>query len=345
MITDRVQLAGLDAYFRDPATGKINLGGITPTIRTAPLNKGKQIEISGIQLLIEHQDLQSFFAYPYNNNDDPVFAPLFRFSVMKEMFPGLFADPFSHRIHNIAGYLDFSEGTLTNGRVMEVDGIPTIVSIGRDKCIWVSKEYVMPAPISINAVAWELATSKLTPPDSFHYKIKIASKDEAGAALPDIEIGRGTAQMLQADAKRAIDGLNNLNIKSFQVTFTAKVYEDSYLNERHLPTINENLGRPLLRAINILEPVPSIYEINSLSELKNLCSDVHLFENPGPAINRLTATLDLSAVLVNSTNQIISNNDVYNLGSRYEYVELILFPNQFTRFEAKKIGEELTRVN
>lgn len=340
MITDRIQLAGLDAYFRDPATGKVNLGGITPTIRTAPLNKGKQAEISGIQLLIEHKDLQPLLAYPSDNAGLPTSAPLFKISVMKEMFPGLFADPFRHRVHNIAGYLDFNEGTLEHGRVMEVDGVPTICSTGEEELVWISREYVMPDPISIDAIAWELATIKLTPPDSFHYKIEIALNGVAAAITID-----NAGQMLKANAKRAIEGLANTNINSFQIIFTAKVFEDSYLKERHLPAVNENIGRPLLRAINILEPITSIYEFNSLIELQNLCSDFHLFENPGAAIPRLTALLDCSSTLVNSPNQIIGNNDIYDAGSKYEFIELKMLTNQFTKFEAKRKGEILLKNN
>lgn len=350
MITDRIQLAGLDAYFRDPATEKVNLGLITPTIRTAPVNKGKQIEISGIQLLIEHQNLLALLSYPSDDQDIPIEAPLFKISVVKEMFPNLFADPFSHRVHNIAGYIDFKEGTLANGRVMEIDGIPTIVSIGKDDCIWVSKEYKMPDPISIDAIAWELATSKLTHPDSFFYCIKISPKDILGNILPPIEIGN-TDMMLKADAKRAIDSLDNTGIKSFQITFTAKVLEDSNIKERHLPNINEKVGRPLLRAINILEPIKSIYEINSLSEVQNLCSNFQFFENSGTVITRFTGTLDISATLVNSINQwIYSDNNlldsipnIYHSTSKYEFVELQILSNQFTRFEAKRMGIELKK--
>jgi len=351
MITDRIQLAGLESYFLVrapgpvpapglvPAPGKVNLGGITPTIRTAPLNKGKQIEISGIQLLIEHQDLRPFLGYPSDNANSYVDAPLFKVSVMKEMFPGLFADPFSHRVHNIAGYLDFNDGTLTNGRVLEVDGIPTICSTGKEECVWLSRKYEMPDPISIDAIAWELATAKLTPPDSFHYKIEIALND--GAATITID---NAGQMLKADAKRAKVGLNNQGVNNFQFNFRAKVFEDSCLTERSLPLVNEKIGRPLLRAVNIVELVQSVYVINSLFELQNLCSDFHLFENPGAVLPRLTATLDLSATLVNSPNQNIVNNDIYNNASVYEFVELKLFANQFTRFEAKRSGEELIRI-
>lgn len=359
MITDRIQLAGLDAYFRDPnspaTANPVNFGGRTPTIRTAPIKKGKQLEISGIQLLIEHADLQPLLAFQFDDQNPPQPAPLFKIVVMKEMFPGLFADPFSHRVHNISGYLDFNDGTLTNGRVMEVDGVPTICSIGREDCIWVSKEYIMPDPISIRAIAWELATSKLTPPNSFHYKIEIALKHTDGTTTPifinnNAHNGDTTqdGSMLKANAKRAIeilnyDTLNYKDIGSFQITFIAKVYQDSYLTERSLPPINENIGRPLLRAFNILEPVKSIYEINSLMELQNLCSDYHLFENPGREITRLAATLNLNAVLVNSTNQVIANSDIYDANSRFEYVELELMQDDFTRFEAKRNGFKLLR--
>ena len=163
-----------------------------------------------------------------------------------------------------------------------------------------------------------------------------------GAAAITID---NAGQMLKADAKRAIEGLANANINSFQITFTAKVFEDSYLKERHLPAINENLGRPLLRAINILEPVKSIYEINSIMELQSLCSDFHLFENPGAAIHRLTALLDCSATLVNSPNQIIVNNDIYDVASKYEYIELNLLSTQFIKLEAMRKGEILVKNN
>ena len=341
MITDRIQLAGLDAYFRDPATGKVNLGGITPTIRTAPLKQGKQVEISGIQMIIEHQDLQPLLAYPSDNAGLPTNAPLFKISVMKEMFPGLFADPFSHRVHNIAGYLDFNEGTLINGRVMEVDGIPTVCSTGREECIWVSREYVMPDPISMDAIAWELATTKLTPPDSFHYKIEIALNGVAASIVID-----NAGQMLKADAKRAIEGLSNVNINSFQITFTAKVFEDSYFSDRHLPAIDESIGRPLLRAINILEPVKSVYEIYSITELQSLCNGFRLFDTPGAAIQRLTAVVDLNAVLVSSVCEYIpvdgqGNKQIYDAAARYEYVEFKVYTNQFTLLEGRRIEEIL----
>jgi len=351
MITDKIQLTGLDAFFRDPLSGTTNLATVAPvTVRSTPLNKGRQLEISGIQLLIEADDLQPFLSYPSDQAQDPplpVVAPLFKIRVMKEMFPGLFADPFSHRVHNIAGFLDFRDGELTNARVMEVEGIPTICSTGKDTCTWKSREYKLPGPISINAVAWELASAKFTPPDSFHYKIEIVLNSGADTISID-----NAGQLLKADVKRAVEGLNKQNISSFQINFTAKVFEDAYMMERSLPLVNENMGRPLLRAINLLEPVQSVFEFSSLIELQNQCSGFHLFETPGPEIKRLIAAIDINAVLVNSPHQFIHpgndpNDPAYNsyhANSRFEFIEVELMHKGFTKWEAKRMGSELLRI-
>lgn len=42
MITDRIPLAGLDSYFRDPATGDVNLAASAPAARTGPHSRGRQ---------------------------------------------------------------------------------------------------------------------------------------------------------------------------------------------------------------------------------------------------------------------------------------------------------------
>lgn len=94
MIIDNIQLAGLDAYFYDPNNlGQINLAGQV-TSRTKRLDKGKQLEISAIELLIESDsDLTDLFNFQSN--------PLFSITVMKEMFPALFADSFRHRVQRL----------------------------------------------------------------------------------------------------------------------------------------------------------------------------------------------------------------------------------------------------
>jgi hypothetical protein len=285
-----------------------------------------------------------------DNNDPPQPAPLFRISLVKEMFPGLFADPYRHRVHNVAGFMDFNAGRFTNARVLEIDGIPTIVSTGQEECHWVSQECELPESISIDALAWELATSKLSPPTSFSYEIGLVIRDARSGADLDVVIDNG-GEMFPANAPRARAGLNFRNVGSFWVSLRARVFEDSYLTERHLPGINENVGRPLLRAINVLEPVQSIYEINSLMELQSLCSEFRFFDTPGPELTRLIATLDLNAVLVNSVNQFIQPDnvptnpalDIYHPGSKYEHIELQVLNPDFTTFEAKIIGVELRR--
>ena len=339
MIIDRIQLAGADSYFRHPASGKIDLGGTggTVTVRTRDLPDGRQLDVSGIQLFIQHDDLLGLMHVQVD--EQGALRPLLRIKVVKEMFPGLFADPYGHRVHNVAGFLDFNAGTLTNGRVLDIDGVATIVSTGKEECRWVSKEYVLPELASISAVAWELAAPRIVPPGSFNYSITIVLKDAAGTAVGPPVAANGLA----ADAVRILEGLSNTGVKSFQVVFSATVFEDAFLMERHGPTLGERLGRPLLRAINLLEPVPSIYEINSLSELRALCGDFHLHETPGPQIKRLSATLDLGATLVSSPNRKIIGNDIYHAASRYEHIELAVLHHKFERLEAKRVGVELTR--
>ncbi len=353
MITDRIQLAGINAYLRDPDDqANINLAantnlvnaGVPVSVQTLPLSKGKQVEISGIQLLIEADDLGPLFPFQFNVDGDP--APLMSFSVMKEMFAGLFADPYKHRVHNIAGYLDFNEGVLQNGRIMEIEGIPTIVSIGRETCSWESKIYTLPDPITIDALAWELASSINNPSNTFKYSLNISCfSDVAGADL----IGTiGTGNLVDADFSRAVQ-LDETGfipgVKSFQVYFEAYVNIDANISERKLPGFNEKIGRPLLRAVNIIELLiaqdgtnNSVYDIHSLTELKSLCSDFELSETPGPSITRVMATLDLNAILVHSEREVSVNN-------KFEFVQLNLFSSLFARFEAKVSGDILIRNN
>ena len=336
MISDIKTLTGKDSYFKNQ-DNSMNLGALSPNsiAVTNSLEKNQQLNISGIQLLIEHTDLNQLMNLQVDAAKN--LSPLFCISVKKEMFPGLFADPFSHCVHNIAGFLDFNEGTFINGKVMEIDGVPTIVSTGQEECVWTSKIYNFPKPIKIDAIAWELATSKLTPADSFHYHIKITLYD-VYENTSYIEIGNDT-NMLNAEEQRSRKNLNiaDINVSKLKITFTAKVFEDSYIEESHLPlTFTEKIGRPLLRAINILEPVQSTYEINSLTELKGLCSDFHFFESPGPEIKKLIATIDVNAVLVYSPNQTRSD---------YEYMEIKVLYDRFTNFEARLIGFELIHVN
>lgn len=328
MIIDRIRLSGLQAYFRDPSNpGSTNLAAATPAVvRTTPLKKGVQLEISGIQLLIESNDLNSLFHRQA--------SPLFRLSVIKEIFAGLFADPFMHRVHNVAGWLDFNQGTLENGRVIEIDGVPTICSVGKDECIWTSRDYHLPYPVNIDSVAWELASAKLTHPESFFYKIDIDCLNAAGNVFDSIGTG---SNFVKADIPRFKEKTVS-GVSAFRITFRAKVIQDSFVTERQLPSYNEKIGRPLLRAVNILELLSSSeFDIHSLVELKNLSGNVLMSDSPGPEITRISAELFVNAVLVNSPNEDSSANN-------YEFIELKLLTDKFDVFEAKLIGEELIQV-
>jgi hypothetical protein len=92
----------------------------------------------------------------------------------------------------------------------------------------------------------------------------------------------------------------------------------------------------LLRAINLLEPVESSYNIYSLQELLSLSSNYHLFEFQGQPLTKMLATLDLSATLVHSQQQDLQT-------SMYEFIEIQVLSNTFSNFEAKLVSEILMK--
>ena len=323
MIIDRIQLTGKSVYFED-GSGGINIAG--QTARTPALGTGKQLEISAIELLIESdEDLADLFTY----QDDPLISV----TVMKEMFPALFNDPFRHRVHSIAGFDDFKRGKFENCKAMDVEGIPTLVSLGTETCIWTSQRYQMPESIKIDHAAWELAASRRTPKENFLYTITLNTFNAGGGALGSLEI----ATSLDPSKPRIAEGLDLENIASYQVIFKAEVLRDAALYERQTTLIGESIGTPLLRAINLLEPVETIYDIHSLQELLSRSSDYHLFEFQGQPINRMLATLDLSATMVHSEQQ--------NAGiGKFEFMKIAVADDVFTNVEARLAGELLIKI-
>jgi hypothetical protein len=327
MIIDRVPIAGIEAYFQNPGNaGQVNLGGPNPlTARTKALGKGKQLEVSAIELLIDSSiNLIDLF------NFQP--GPLFSITVMKEMFPALFADPFRHRSHSISGYEDFKRGTFENARAMDIDGIPTIVSVGTGITKWTSLLYEMPELVRLNHAAWELAASRKTPKENFKYSLKLSVFDANQTLVQTVDLANG----LDPTQPRKVENLNLQGIGFYQVAFTADVKKDASIYEKHTTLVGESIGTPLLRAVNLLEPVESIYDIRSLQELLSLSSEYHLFESQGQALHKMLVTLVLSATLVQSGNEAVQS-------SKFEFVEIAVKSNKFSNFEGKLTGEVLMR--
>jgi hypothetical protein len=347
MIIDRTQLAGLDAYLRDNA-GKVNLAG--QTARTAPLGRGKQLEISAIELLIESDsDLLDLFNLNLSRQSNPpVLEPLFSITVMKEMFPALFANPFAHRVHTIAGFDDFKRGTLENGRVLDVDGIPTIVSVGTGICKWTSPLYPMPEAIRLDHASWELAASRKTPAENFEYELYLDAFDASQQLLLTVRLTAITIQPTSPSqleqhstnptAPRKCENLDLKNASFYQLRFSAVVKRDASVYEKHTMLVGESIGTPLLRAINLLEPVESIYNIYSLQELLSRSSEYHLFEFQGQPLKKMLVTLDLTATLVHSDNENLQ-------GDKYEFIEITVRNDLFSNVEGKLVGEILLRVS
>ena len=341
MIIDKIQLAGLDAYFHDPNNlGQINLAGQV-TSRTKPLGKGKQLEVSAIELLIESDsDLTDLFNFQSK--------PLFSVTVMKEMFPALFADPFRHRVHNIGGFEDFKRGTLENGKVMEIDGIPTIVSVGTKTCKWTSPLYPMPEPVSINHASWELAASRKTPPENFKYSLKLLKFDASQNLIQTIHLTNpnnpSQSGNLDPTKPRKAENFDLKDVGFYQIEFTADVKKDASIYQKHTTLIGESIGTPLLKAVNLIEPVKSVYDIYSLQELLSLSSEYHLFEFQGQPIKKMLVTLDISATLVHSEYETIASNNPNDPKSFYEFIEITVNTDQLSNFEAKLKADILLRV-
>jgi len=148
--------------------------------------------------------------------------------------------------------------------------------------------------------------------------------------------------------RRSIEGLEPVRAVEFQLSFEAVVNEDLGLTERHTPLpaqsigLNQSVGTPLLRAVNILERIVSIYDLYSLSELDAESSGFKVWDSPGTQIVRCVTHLDVPALLVHSENQQVPGGDPLGPDSRYEFVE-ISFTFPFERFEAKLDATERRR--
>jgi hypothetical protein len=338
MIIDRIRLCGPRAYLQDANNpGNFNLGPLAPVAaRSSPLNKGQQWEIASLYFVIEGSDLTPLLDRASEPPQVPApAAPLFSLTVQKEMFPGLFADPYRHRVHNVAGFGDFKRGTFENCQSLEVEGIATLVSIGTGDCKWVSPVFELPAATSFQKSAWELAASRKAPTRSFTYSINLRTwapgvSPTAAPAITALATNAGPA------AARAVNLQGVQNVGAFQLEFSAKIRSDAALEEKHVSIGRESIGRPLLRAINLLEPITCFNDFYTLDELLARSSDYHVVENPTGPPQKLWVCLDFSATLVHSPNQNAAASS-----SDYEFVEIAIPAAQFSGFQARLDAEEL----
>lgn len=313
MIIDGSQLAGLDAYLVTRDTGDplflepshpdhTNLAAPHRAGRTIALKDGHVLSVNAIDLVLEAEDPAALLARQAH--------PFLTVSVRKEMFPSLYADPYRHRVHTVAGGEDFLRGELVNMRLMEVDGYQTLVSTGTEKCRWMSPLYRMPEPVTFAAAAWDLATTRLTPVDGFQYFVKIHYWTEGHEALneadrkelllagsADPHAGRMVREIPAAPSPRPLSDVLT-GLIAYRLEFGAVVKHDAFLQERHSGgAAPESLGRPLLRAVSLLEQRPSALAYFSLAELLAKSSDYFWVEEAGGPPKKILARLDIRASL------------------------------------------------
>jgi hypothetical protein len=325
MIIDQTTLAGRGAYLVD-LDGNVNLAfRPAPNIGRWPkyddeIGEGKIIDVEGINLQIESADLLTLYSYQAR--------PILSLTIIKEMFPGLYNDPYAHRVHKIGGFDDFKRGRAKNIDVLEVEGTPTLVSVGYQACSWLSPIYNMPEPVSIDAVAWDLATARRPQDESFKYELEYRAWTGFGGGSPTVTVQ--LAHNLPPDAGRFKNieaEVGNLEVVAYQIFFRANVKHDAYLRERYVGTRRgESLGRPLLRAVNVLEQVEPLHTLYSLYELCLRSGEHLLFEQGTEPPQRLTVSLDVAATL-----------------TKGESVELTVHHEGFTNVEARLDATVLVR--
>ncbi|MCX6251738.1 MAG: hypothetical protein NTX61_13425 [Bacteroidetes bacterium] len=328
MLLDNIKLSGKDAYLLANRTaaggGSINLGGANPQKGITPeIGKGEVLEISGIFLHIESgADLLPLFSRQSNK--------LVSVDVKKEMFPELFKDPYKHRVHTISGYDDFNRGAFENLRVMEVDGYPTLVSEGTQPCKWISAIYQFPRQFTIDSAAWYIPTSKLTPKDGFSYELKMHIWNNDHIQQPASHIIVLASTGTKPDADRIKDNIqpHAKNIKAYQMEFNATVNFDTYFRERQVGNNDtQSTGRPLLRAINLLEMVEPVYDFYSLEELMAASAKYEFFQERDQELKGMTLALIATAALEeNEEYSITVHSDKFKIFQARLAAELKLKP-------------------
>lgn len=325
MIIDRTPLAGLDAFLKDG--GALNLA-VSPHRRgsSIPLAEGMAVEVSGIRLYLEADDILKLYPHP-DPQRNPADPPLLNVRIRKEVFPRLFADPYASRVHTIAGFEDFQRGVRLNLRPMEVEGKPTLVSTGNGEFLWRSAPYAFPAPLALDAAAWDLATTRLTPPDAFDYELALSywvtgqNLTSNPAQVTLTPAGGGNP----ADERR-VEGLALRDIIAYRLEMRGKVHFEADVAELDYRGGEAlSLGRPLLRAVHLLEPVESQFTVRSMAELEARSSAFTLLNRVEP-VRAVSALLAINATLLNG-----------------EEISLEVAPGIFRRVEARLEAERRLR--
>lgn len=310
MIIDRIRLAGSGAYFAD-ASGDINLAASLPSIvRTEPAGEGRQIDAAAVEFYFEGVDL-----WPYFERQD---HPLVSVTVMKEMLPGLFADPYRNRVYTIAGFNDFNAGTFVNCRALEVEGEPAIVALAPGPCQWTSARYRLPRPTNFEGAAWRLCPARMLPDAALNYTITLRGFDGSGNPLAPVPfVSQHFIGSNERSADLALDA-----VEQFELEFAAETKADGYFHEAHGQTGGfAPVGRPLLRGFHWLEPVECQHDFHSLSEMVAQAAGYDLLgARSADPLTRLALTLRLPATLVSGPNEDAP-------AGLYEYIAIEIDPD------------------
>jgi hypothetical protein len=295
MILDSVPIAGRQANFLGPGAGNNrveNLIDATPDAGGArrgalfEVSEGTLTEIDGIDVLIEHDALGPALAARTGMTIEV--------SLHKEMFPGLFADPYAHRVHHLAGLEDLSDGEGQHVRVHEIDDVATLVSVGSEtSCAWSSAWYELPAPVTFSAAAWDIPMSRHGRVDRFVYTLSLVARHGNGAVETHaLAANRG------ADAARSTSALNITDVRRYRLELTADVKSDSYIHEQvHRQSAAEALGQPLLTGVHLLEVVPHAHVYETLHELLAGMRDYAIVDGSDGRPRYVTGTLDYTAAV------------------------------------------------
>jgi hypothetical protein len=340
MIIDIINSAGENVYLKD-AAGNLNLAAAIPsTAITKAIEKGKQVNVTGIQFYFEGNDLFPLFNYLEDDGTGNLVKrnqPLISISVFKEILPGLFSDPYKSRIHSLGGFQDFKRGTFENCDVYKINNKPTIISLGTEQCKWNSIRYELPENISLDSAYWEIPAAKDTPPTAFNYTINLFAYDNVGNLLsggaPIV-----LANNLDPTQKRIKKNINLQNVRFYELEVIADVKHDSTLTERIVTEKADTIGRPLLEGIYLLEPVQTKFDFYSLQEFLTECSDYEMFQLQGLPFKKLMATLNISSVLVQSPYENLGTNE-------NEFIKLEILTDKLEVVTAKLTSSEMLKIN